>query len=373
LVADGPGAQDQVIDDGSLCPDCNQTPPFSSESTNATSRFTVMVPAAGQPVETVRWRLYGTTDGGFGSPALLGDYPVSELGTVKNFTALVLSEGSPPPLDITIPGAEYIDALTEIVNLSWKAPVDAPEDLLTSGNTVGDARLVLSTNEIWVWDSADEWVLASGAGGGGGGSWKPPVSSESNLPTTGVDGDTIVTSNTNEIWAWEDGLSDWVLARAYEQERFAGFIYSNDLAQNAQENQDLFNMPAQAAIHKVVTVAPARIRLYVTGEKRAADAARPFGTPPTGNHGCILDVQTSPGNLVWYVTPAVVGFNDDGEALGDHAWRGRVTQLDPATRPVQADVHFVQIGSGEAEGVPTVFANPVPGEVLSGLYASPTP
>ena len=48
---------------------------------------------------------------------------------------------------------------------TWKEAVTAVIDLPASGNILGDARVVESTSEIYIWDGSN-WVLASGGGGG---------------------------------------------------------------------------------------------------------------------------------------------------------------------------------------------------------------
>lgn len=48
---------------------------------------------------------------------------------------------------------------------SWKDPVQAVVNLPTVGNTLGDARIVTSTNTPYVW-SGSTWVAAGGGGGG---------------------------------------------------------------------------------------------------------------------------------------------------------------------------------------------------------------
>jgi hypothetical protein len=49
----------------------------------------------------------------------------------------------------------------------FKSPVQSVGDLPSSGNGYGDVRVVLDSNEIYVWAQTDSWELASGTGGGG--------------------------------------------------------------------------------------------------------------------------------------------------------------------------------------------------------------
>ena len=59
----------------------------------------------------------------------------------------------------------------------------------------------------------------------------------------------------------------------------------------------------------IVTSVPARVRLYTTIPQRDADASRPIGTDPTGNHGVILDYVTTTGTLQSHLSPMVDGAN----------------------------------------------------------------
>jgi hypothetical protein len=60
-----------------------------------------------------------------------------------------------------------------------------------------------------------------------------------------------------------------------------------------------------------------RIRLYSTAAYRTADAARPPGTDPTGEHGVMLDIVLPAGNLTWDLSPLAAVTNDDGPPISD--------------------------------------------------------
>jgi hypothetical protein len=82
------GTNDQVIDDGTLCPDCTGAPPSTTNRTNATSKLQVTVPAT-LPADATQFRIYASLDGSFESPALLGTYPAAQAGPLeKNYLAL---------------------------------------------------------------------------------------------------------------------------------------------------------------------------------------------------------------------------------------------------------------------------------------------
>jgi hypothetical protein len=60
-----------------------------------------------------------------------------------------------------------------------------------------------------------------------------------------------------------------------------------------------------------------RIRLYSTSAYRTADAARPPGTDPTGEHGVMLDIVLPAGNSTWDLSPLAAVTNDDAPPISD--------------------------------------------------------
>lgn len=58
-------------------------------------------------------------------------------------------------------------------------------------------------------------------------------------------------------------------------------------------------------LYKIATNRPARVRLYPTPEQRDNDLLRPVGTKPTGNHGRLLEVVTTPELFELILSPAV--------------------------------------------------------------------
>jgi hypothetical protein len=160
------GVTDTVTDDGSLCADSSVVPPDTTTgTTNATSRLQVTVPAP-QDAAAVSFRIYATLDGTFASPALLGEYPVADLATVKTYDDLNFLTGSPPFVSLAKPGATLIDANTEIANLSWRGTVADAAALPTVGNVDGDVRATLDDHTLHIWDDgATAWVAVGGGGG----------------------------------------------------------------------------------------------------------------------------------------------------------------------------------------------------------------
>lgn len=118
----------------------------------------------------------------------------------------------------------------------------------------------------------------------------------------GKEGTTAASSHTN-------GTVLYHSPTVYDVEgyrRLTGTHTSSSLAVNAQQSTT-FTLKDAAAfrLYKIETDREARVRLYTTTAKRDADAARPVGTDPTGDHGLILDVVTTTGVLSLELSPVV--------------------------------------------------------------------
>ena len=60
-------------------------------------------------------------------------------------------------------------------------------------------------------------------------------------------------------------------------------------------------------IYRVVTDRAARVRLYATVAKQEADASRPIGTDPAGDHGLLFEYVTTSSALGAFLSPTVDG------------------------------------------------------------------
>jgi hypothetical protein len=69
-------------------------------------------------------------------------------------------------------------------------------------------------------------------------------------------------------------------------------------------------------IKKVTADRAARIRLYTSSAYRTADAARPIGTDPDGEHGVQMDLYLTPSNLVWDMAQAIPFFDGQSTPTG---------------------------------------------------------
>lgn len=91
-------------------------------------------------------------------------------------------------------------------------------------------------------------------------------------------------------------------------------------------------------LFKVATSRAARVRIYATAAQRTADAARPIGTDPIGNHGLLFEFVTSADILSYTLTPAV-DLTADGS---DSTYYVSVTNLSGATGVVTTTFYYVR-------------------------------
>lgn len=90
-------------------------------------------------------------------------------------------------------------------------------------------------------------------------------------------------------------------------------------------------------LYKIATNRPARVRMYPTAAMRLADEARSIGRVPTGNHGRLLEVVTTPGILELILSPAVDITSVDAF---DSQFYVSVTNLDVVAGPVVVTYSF---------------------------------
>lgn len=173
FLASGNAALDEVLDDGTLCADCATVPP-DSNTTAATNSIDITIPAhpINQATRVVAYRIYVGVGGDLTSPALLGQYDIATLGTVRNVLDLQMDTGAPPDYATAIGGATKIDPNTDILNFHWLPPVETHTDLPEGER--GDVRMTLDTGRIWVVLASeafgpDQWAQAAGGGGSGAG------------------------------------------------------------------------------------------------------------------------------------------------------------------------------------------------------------
>jgi hypothetical protein len=88
-------------------------------------------------------------------------------------------------------------------------------------------------------------------------------------------------------------------------------------------------------ILRVTTDKAARVRLYTSTTRRDADASRPMGTDPVGDHGLLMEQITST-DLDWDLSPVVDGYCETGLSA---SWA--VTNLSGSTAPVTITLAWV--------------------------------
>lgn len=80
---------------------------------------------------------------------------------------------------------------------------------------------------------------------------------------------------------------------------------SGSLANGEEEDAISLGLTTGARAIKFEADAECRFRLYMSSADRAADAARPIGTDPTGDHGLIMEIVTTAGELSFRLSPQV--------------------------------------------------------------------
>jgi hypothetical protein len=99
-------------------------------------------------------------------------------------------------------------------------------------------------------------------------------------------------------------------------------------------------LTASYRLLRIVCSAAARVRLYTTAAKRTADAARPIGTDPTGDHGLMLEAVLTAGVLALDLSPTVDGF--DGKATPDGAIPVAVTNTGASAAAITTTVTWLR-------------------------------
>jgi hypothetical protein len=128
-------------------------------------------------------------------------------------------------------------------------------------------------------------------------------------PSGGNSGEVRV--GNSKLWAQDAGtwkslnLDSSLPARAQATKTTAS------LAANASETGTV-TIAKSYRLLKLTTNRPARVRLYTTAAKRDADASRPIGTDPTGDHGLQFEFVSTASLLAAHCAPLVDGTNLEG-------------------------------------------------------------
>lgn len=92
------------------------------------------------------------------------------------------------------------------------------------------------------------------------------------------------------------------------------------LADQASENGVITMAPGYRLL-KIDTDVSARVRLYATATQRNADASRPIGQDPSGNHGLTMEFISDTGLLSAVLSPAVDGYSLEATPSDDIPYR----------------------------------------------------
>lgn len=60
-------------------------------------------------------------------------------------------------------------------------------------------------------------------------------------------------------------------------------------------------------ITNISTDVPARVRVYLSTDTRDADELRGIGVNPSNDHGVMVDLVTTVGDLSWSMSPSIAG------------------------------------------------------------------
>jgi hypothetical protein len=91
---------------------------------------------------------------------------------------------------------------------------------------------------------------------------------------------------------------------------------SSSLANNVTQTIDINPAGKVYIINNVITSAACNLRIYGNSAKRIADAIRPTGVIPTGEHGLMFELSLDSSNLDWGLVPPATCCNNDSPIAG---------------------------------------------------------
>lgn len=86
---------------------------------------------------------------------------------------------------------------------------------------------------------------------------------------------------------------------------------------------------------------PCRVRLYAKSAYRDADASRPLGTDPSGEHGLICDIAFPTGNLEIDFSPVIIGANLDTPISKDIYYN--ITNMDSVDGDITVSLSLIEL------------------------------
>lgn len=158
---------------------------------------------------------------------------------------------------------------------------------------------------------------------------------------TPADGQSLVYSSTAS--AWVPGDVGGGGGSGTESPTFTATHTTASLPTGGRELATI-GLSARYRLLRIATDHPARVRIHTTAAKQAADAARPAGTAPTGDHGVMLDYVTTSTVLSADLSPVVDGF--DGTTPPTGAVPLTVDNLDTTATPITVTLTWVDTSAG---------------------------
>ena len=357
------GASGGYIDDGSDSVNCDIGPLNDDVNTSlGTNSLVIALPNVADG-ETIN--VYVSDGGDFVGNVFLDAFPIGSAGQHVIYRTLTLDSGQPPDTNQSIGGASMIDPDSELLDWHWKRPVQTVA-ALPSGEQ-GDIRLVYDASAFAYLPEdgsvPGDWELidfSGGVGGGGGGMGASALIdvTDDNGPTyndrselqfhgsgvasvvvtdegAGVSRITVftpaggsaltVTDGSNPITDVSElfmyggpgtsvinvlggpgGLAEFRFDNALALRSSHNFVSASIAASGVgAEDYGNGNLFPSYRVLAVETDIPARVRVYGTDADRDADSARAIGVDPTGDHGVLLDVVTTPDDLARRLSPQV--------------------------------------------------------------------
>lgn len=198
------------------------------------------------------------------------------------------------------------------LNLSkWYSPIDGTIRRLSvklpNQSPLGSHRINVSLSGVYLYDTADSFLISG-----------PDEVEKTGLTIAVAKGEPItwdliqVGSGVVSVpmFFQVDIESDDVPGR-----RETVTFTTGSLANAATENASV-PLGSSGLIRKVTADRATRIRLYSSTAARTADAARPIGTDPEGEHGVQMDLYLTGANLVWEMAQAIPYFDGQSTPSG---------------------------------------------------------
>jgi hypothetical protein len=134
---------------------------------------------------------------------------------------------------------------------------------------------------------------------------------------------TLLQAGDNISLSYNDATDRFVIAAtgnlAATLARDTASVATSVLANNAADNTKTLALGRAAYVLQLQTSAAAWVRLYATAAYRAADAARSITQDPNGEHGLLLEIVTTVGNLIYDLAPMVLVANLEAVPVPDMA------------------------------------------------------